>query len=201
MANGDIAAARGWTTFTPTQDRKLGYDNDNYGLDRTAEQAKRLDDAEQAINQPIFAVRRGTNVAGIAPSGTWVPAPYQWYATPTINTGFSTTAPWSVGNVQLTIARPGIYRVAAHLQWEDATDYNRTAIAVVKNTTEANDQNTLARQVNDDGGTSLAASDLVRLVAGDVVRMLVFQRNNSGKQHAPATGPADMSMSVEWVRA
>jgi hypothetical protein len=37
--NGDKAAALGWTVFPGTSDRRLGYDDINYAMDRTAEQA------------------------------------------------------------------------------------------------------------------------------------------------------------------
>lgn len=36
MANGDAAAAKGWTTFPNTQAHSLGYDDINYAMDRTA---------------------------------------------------------------------------------------------------------------------------------------------------------------------
>ena len=38
MANGDLAAAQGWTTFPNTQEHSEGHDNDNYVLDRVAEE-------------------------------------------------------------------------------------------------------------------------------------------------------------------
>lgn len=38
MANGDLAAAKGWTTIPNTQAHSLGYDDINYALDRTAEE-------------------------------------------------------------------------------------------------------------------------------------------------------------------
>lgn len=38
MANGDKAAAVGWTVFPGTGDRRMGYDDINYALDRAAEQ-------------------------------------------------------------------------------------------------------------------------------------------------------------------
>jgi hypothetical protein len=39
VANGDKAAALGWTVVAGTDDRRVGYDDINYAMDRTAEQA------------------------------------------------------------------------------------------------------------------------------------------------------------------
>jgi hypothetical protein len=38
MANGDKAAAKGWTTYPSTQAHSLGYDDINYAMDRTADE-------------------------------------------------------------------------------------------------------------------------------------------------------------------
>lgn len=37
MANGDLAALLGWSTVAPTDDKRLGWDEINYALDRAAE--------------------------------------------------------------------------------------------------------------------------------------------------------------------
>jgi len=52
MANGDTAAALGWTTYPGTQDRRLGYDDINYALDRAADQANaKIDKSTILIQQ------------------------------------------------------------------------------------------------------------------------------------------------------
>ncbi len=38
MANGDKAAAKGWTTFPATQAHSAGYDDINYALDKIADE-------------------------------------------------------------------------------------------------------------------------------------------------------------------
>lgn len=38
MANGDKAAAKGWTTFPASQAHSNGHDNDNYVLDKVADE-------------------------------------------------------------------------------------------------------------------------------------------------------------------
>lgn len=37
MANGDLAASKGWDTVEQTDDVKVGYDDINYALDKAAE--------------------------------------------------------------------------------------------------------------------------------------------------------------------
>lgn len=200
MANGDKAAAVGWTTYAQTQDRRLGYDNDNYVLDRVAEQFVTLRDTVlPAINQPMFAVRRGTAIYNLA-GGEWTPITSSPFAEPTINTGFGTATSngWRAG--ELIIRYPGMYQVRAHLQFVDA-NYNRLALEIVKNTSSAGTNNTLARNVTGGGGLSVDVLDTVRLVAGDVVRLLGYQRETGGASHGVDTGPADISFGVEWVRA
>ena len=46
MANGDAAAAKGWTTFPNTQAHSLGYDDINYALDKVAAEQDRALAAE-----------------------------------------------------------------------------------------------------------------------------------------------------------
>lgn len=193
MANGDIAASLGWPTFSATQDRRLGYDNDNYALDRAAEQYITLrDDVLPAINQPIFSVKRGTSIYNLA-GGDWTAFTSTPFATPILNDGFTA---WAGG--QLTIEKAGVYQVDAHVQFVDA-NYNRTAIEIVKNTSQAGTANTLARNVTG-GSLSVSAGDLVPLVAGDVLRLLGYQREAGGASHGIDTGRADLSWTVEWRR-
>lgn len=46
MANGDAAAAQGWTVVPSTDDVKVGYDDINYAMDRTADEVERATAAE-----------------------------------------------------------------------------------------------------------------------------------------------------------
>ncbi|MCS6563427.1 hypothetical protein [Curtobacterium poinsettiae] len=194
MANGDIASSVGWTTYSSAQQRSLGYDNDNYALDRAAEQYVTLRDTVlPAINQPIFAAKRGTTIYNVV-GGSWTAVTGSPFATPILNDGFTS---WSGGI--LTIAKGGVYRVSAHVQFTDA-NYNRTAVEIVKNTSSAGTNNTLARNVTG-GGLSVDASNLVRLVPGDVLRLVVYQRETGGASHGIDLEAADLSFTVEWVRA
>lgn len=203
MPNGDIAAQVGWQTYASSQSASLGYDDVNYALDRAAEQYLALrDKVLPAVNQPVFAARRGSAIYNLA-GGSWTRITSSPYATPLINTGFGlnndAAKGWSGG--QLTIAKAGIYRVAGHIQFVDAL-YNRIGIEIVKNTSSSNTANTLARNIV--GGyecLSVDCEDLVRLVPGDVLLMLGYQREAGGDSHGIDTGPADISFRVEWVRS
>lgn len=195
MANGDIASSVGWTTFAQTQDRKLGYDNDNYVADRAAEQFVTLrDKVLPAVNQPIFAVRRGSNAVRID-SGQWTRFDASPYAAPTINTGFSG---WAGG--RLTIKQAGIYRLGGHLQFVDAT-YERIAIQVVKIAADNSISSTLVGNVSG-GGLSSDCNGIVRLAVGDVIQVRGFQRDaRTGLSHSIDTDSADLTFHVEWLRA
>jgi len=48
MANGDKAAAKGWTVFPGTQAHSLGYDDINYALDKIADE---VDARAQAVTE------------------------------------------------------------------------------------------------------------------------------------------------------
>lgn len=184
MANGDLASARGWTTFAATQQRSQGWDNDNYALDRAAEQANRLDVVEAAVNQPIFKVGRSTNTANVNDAQiTTVPS--SWYAAATINIGFTK---WQAG--QLTVAKAGVYRLSAHVNF--VNDRDTVEIYAMQNGVY------VLKQTN--AGRGAAISDLVRLAAGDVLALRVLCIG-AGPQNLVNTNPYDLSFSAEWVRA
>ncbi|MDP4333236.1 hypothetical protein Q7F20_07615 [Curtobacterium sp. A7_M15] len=184
MANGDIASARGWTTYASTQQRSQGWDNDNYVLDRAAEQANRLDVVEAAVNQPIFKVGRSTVTADLD-DGQIYTVVGNWFAAPTINTGFTR---WNAG--QLTVAKAGIYRLTAHVNF--INDRDTVEVYVMQN------GNYVVKQTN--AGRGATGTELVRLAAGDVLAMRVLCIG-AGFHNLINTNPYDMSFSAEWVRA
>lgn len=189
MANGDIASARGWTTYTSAQARSLGYDNDNYALDRAAEQANRLDNVDKAINQPVFKAGRSTTRIPVS-NQTWLVLGANAYATPVLNDGFTS---WTGG--QLTVAKAGVYRISVHAS---ATQEQSTmAVQVVRNTQTPDTNNTLVK--NDSKGAGVTATDLVRLVAGDVLSAMIYMTSNVDK--LLNTNAYDLSLSLEWIRA
>jgi len=193
MANGDIASGLGWTIFAATQDRKLGYDNDNYALDRAAEQFIALrDKVLPAINQPIFKVGRSTNAVDLNDNSTYQAAS-NWFATPVVNDGFTK---WTAG--QLTVAKAGLYRLTVHAQFIGVRD--TVEALVVRNTSEkpAPAGNTLIK--NSNAGRATTATDLVRLVAGDVLTVQVLCVG-AGASNLLGTNPYDFTFSAEWVRA
>lgn len=184
MANGDIASARGWTTFASTQNVSTGYDNDNYALDMAATQANRLDVVEAAVNQPIFKVGRSTNTVNLN-DGTVYTAASSWFASPVINTGFTK---WQAG--QLTVAKAGVYRISAHVNF--VNDRDTVEVYVMQNGTY------VLKQTN--AGRGATGTELVRLAAGDVIAMRVLCIG-AGAQNLINTNPYDLSLSLEWVRA
>jgi hypothetical protein len=193
MANGDKAAARGWSTFPQTQSAKLGYDNDNYVLDRAAEIAADMDTVKAAVNQPIISVARGTQARTLK-YGVFNVATAVW-ATPDFNTGFTS---WNTGNTgELVIKQSGMYRVQAHLQ-VNAAD-SAVGVQVVRNTTDGDTANTLAK--GEGPGRAADANRPVRLVAGDVLRVLLLQRATGSPDLPLSTNPFDLTFSVEWLRA
>jgi len=191
MANGDKANAVGWTTAAGTDDLRTGYDKINYVADRVAEQYTTLRDTVlPAINQPIFAVRRSSS-AFLFDNALWRVMPASVFASPILNDGFTS---WSGG--QLTIKKSGAYRLGAHFQIVGAAPL--TEIQVVKNTTTPDTVNTLIKDTS--SGRGATASDLVRLVAGDVLVVLAHM-DDGHLDHPLSTNPYDLSLSVEWVRA
>jgi len=67
VANGDIAAAAGYTTFSSSQAHSLGYDDINYVLDQVANEKARATTAEGglvATSKIIISTSTPTEVDG-----------------------------------------------------------------------------------------------------------------------------------------
>lgn len=194
MANGDIAASVGWSTFASSQSAKQGYDNDNYALDRAAEQYKTLRDTVlPAVNQPVFSVRKA-DYALTLPNNSWAFVNGNNWGAAVVSDGFTK---WENG--QLTVAKAGVYRLSMGVQFLN-TDRDMIAGAqIVRNTTTANTANTLVKA--EQGGRGAAKTELVRLVAGDVLAMLVYASHSAATSTTVDNNPFALSMSVEWVRA
>lgn len=195
MANGDLASTLGWTTFTQTQDRKNGYDNDNYALDKAAANYITLRDSVlPAVNQPTFSVRKadyGTTI----PNQTYSFLNGNTWGAAVVNSGFTS---WSNG--QLKVAKAGVYRVSAGVQYLDNDRTMVSGIQVVRNTTSPNTANTLVKL--ETGGKGAAKTELVRLVAGDVLSVLIYaSHQDSSLSTTVDNNPFAMSFSAEWVRA
>ncbi|MBT1633759.1 hypothetical protein [Curtobacterium flaccumfaciens] len=192
MANGDLAAARGWTTNAGADDRRMGWDRINYALDRAAEQAKRLDVVEAVISQPIFKAGRSTNAVNLNDNTTYQAAS-NWYAAPVVNEGFTK---WQAG--QLTVAKAGLYRLTVHAQFVGIRDTVEALVARNTAATPAPAGNTLVK--NSNAGRATTATDLVRLAAGDVLTVQVMCVG-AGAANLLGTNAYDFTFSAEWVRA
>lgn len=71
MANGDAAAAKGWTTFPSTQAHSLGYDDINYALDKVAaEQDARV--AADALKLDASKIVISTSTPPVVNGQIWI---------------------------------------------------------------------------------------------------------------------------------
>jgi hypothetical protein len=191
MAIGDLAASKGLATYTSAQASSLGYQNDNQRGDDIAATMLRLDTVEAAVNQPIFSVKRGTPVANIAPN-TWTLATQAFAVNAEISSGFT----WDNVQGTLTVSKAGYYRIGANVFF--ATYYQDVGLSVVRNSTDPGAGLITANFALD---RSVAATGLVRLAAGDVIRLYVIQRNNSGAVNQIGQDPHNMTLTAEWLRA
>jgi hypothetical protein len=67
MANGDKAAAKGWSTYPPTQAHSLGYDDINYALDRVADEVDNRTTADNLkLDKALIVVSATPLTAGAA---------------------------------------------------------------------------------------------------------------------------------------
>jgi len=199
MAIGDLAGSKGLATYT---DALLVADVDtglNQRGDDIAATMTRLDKVEPyAIGVPKFSVQRGTN-GQLVGSNVWSVIGTDAFATPVLNTEFTS---WTQG--ALTVKKTGVYQVSAHVQFF-AEPYSTVAVQLVKNGGTVDSQNTLAKDEWSGPGTgsanpSATAYNLVRLVAGDVVRLWVLQRGSRQAVNAGISTP-DLTMSLLWVDA
>lgn len=190
MATGDAAARQGLKTYTSAQDRRLGWDNDNQRGDDVAATMDRLDTVEKFINQPIFSTYRGA--AQNAPHTTWTTVSTA-FAVPDLNIGFTS---WNAGTGELVVAKAGVYRIFAHVQFIGT--YTAIGVQVTRNTPTPDTANTLAK--GETAGPGAEGSTIRRLAKGDVLRFLVLQRNSGGTASTIGGNSFDLGYGVEWVR-
>jgi len=207
MAVGDLAGSKGLATYT---DALLVRDVDtglNQRGDDIAAVMNRADTLEAAaIGKPMFSVQRSSGGQSVGVD-TWSAMIAQAYATPLINVGFGG---WSQG--ALTIARSGVYTVSAHVQVYGQS-FTTVGVQLVKNSYPGNDvkitrvdtEDGLAKDEWGGGGAGAAvpaatatATNVVRLAAGDKVRLWVLQRNTQGAQVNVGRVPFDLTMSLMW---
>jgi hypothetical protein len=191
MAIGDLAASKGLATYTSAQASSLGYQNDNQRGDDVAATMIRLDTVEAAVNQPIASIKRGTPVANIG-ANTWTLATQAFQANADIISGFT----WNNVQGTLTVSKAGYYRIGASVFFN--TLYQDVGLAVLRNST---DPATGIITANFAVDRSVAATGLIRLAAGDVIRLYIIQRNNSGAVNQIGQDPHNMTLTAEWLRA
>lgn len=69
MANGDAASAHGWTVVPSSDDVRIGYDDINYAMDRTADEVDRATAAE-ALKLDASVIQISTTESPGWPNGT-----------------------------------------------------------------------------------------------------------------------------------
>lgn len=206
MAIGDAAAAAGLATYTSTQDRRLGYENDNRNADYIAADRARLAKLEaQTIGVPKFSVAKssaGQTVQSDNPTFFTSAA----FASPGLNKGGWT---WSGG--VLTVPRTGVYTVVATMKLAP-TDYYRQYTGVTQNVSDTANLTAgafIARAIEFPGdrasnqsnsvGPSLTATRLaVQLNAGDKLRMVGFQSNYGQNTVSLDDGATSLTFEVIW---
>jgi hypothetical protein len=201
MATGDAAAAKGLATYS---DSLLVKDIDtalNQRGDDVAGTMTRLDTVEAAaIGTPKFAVRRSTFSQNVG-SDAWSQIVANSLASPLINTGFTS---WAQG--ALTIKRSGVYQISAHVQFY-VQPYRTVGVQVVKNNLGVDSQDgQIAKDEwggpssgNEARSATATGFEVVRLVAGDTLRLWVLQRNNNNATVPAGTNSGDLTMSVVWL--
>ena len=70
VANGDKASSKGWTVFPNTQAHSLGYDDINYAMDRTADEADARIAADTALQArtPKITIRSAPLTSADSPN-------------------------------------------------------------------------------------------------------------------------------------
>lgn len=206
MAIGDAAAAAGLATYASTQDRRLGWQNDNQNADYIAADRSRLTKLEsQTIGVPMFSVAKSSN--GQALNGS-VPTilSSSAFTTPIINRGG-----WGWTGGALTVPKTGAYTVVASLKLQPA-DYYNSYIGVTRNvsdTTNLTPEAFVARSVaypgerasnnsNEVSPSMTAMRLLVALNAGDVLRIAAFQSNYGQNTVGMDDGATSLTFEVMW---
>lgn len=207
MAVGDAAAAKGLVTVPSTEPMNNGYNRHNQRGDELAALIDRVAAVElTALNPPMFSVQRSNRAQAVG-HNAWSQIVATALATPLINKGF---ASYSAG--ALTITKPGVYQVGAHVQFY-GRPFRTVGVQLVKNSYPqgaTNDQrvDTLDMLAKDewggDGGgivdaATATAYNLVRLAAGDVIRLFVLQRNTQSATVEAGRVPGDLTWSMVWV--
>jgi hypothetical protein len=204
MAIGDKAAAAGLTTYSSTQDRRLGYENDNRNADYIAEDRARLTTLEGvAIGVPKFSVAKSSAGQSVQ-SGNPTFFTSAAFAAPVINKGGWT---WSGG--VLTVPKTGVYMVLASMKLAP-TDYYSQYCGVTRNVSDPTNLTAgafIARGVVFPGdrasnqsssvGPSVTASRLlVALNQGDQLRMVGWQTNYGANTVGVDDGATSLTFEV-----
>lgn len=204
MAIGDKAAAAGLTTYTSTQDRRLGYENDNRNADYIAEDRARLTTLEGvAIGVPKFSVAKSSAGQSLQ-SGNPTFMTSAAFASPVINKGGWT---WSGG--VLTVPKTGIYMVVASMKLAP-TDYYSQYVGVTRNVSDPSSLTAgafIARGVVFPGdrasnqsssvGPSVTATRLlVALNQGDQLRVAGYQTNYGANTVGIDEGATSLTFEV-----
>lgn len=206
MAIGDAAAAAGLATYASTQDRRLGYQNDNQNADYIAADRARLTKLEaQTIGVPKFSVAKSSNGQSLNGSVPTILSSSA-FTTPVINRGG-----WGWTGGALTVPKTGVYTVVASLKLQP-TDYYNSYVGVTRNVSDPENLTAgafVARSVAYPGDRASNQSNsvspsmtamrlLVALNAGDVLRVAAFQSNYGQNTVGMDDGATSLTFEVMW---
>ncbi|PYY57778.1 hypothetical protein DEJ17_09770 [Curtobacterium sp. MCSS17_011] len=207
MAIGDAAAAAGLATYTSTQDRRLGYQNDNQRGDELAAALARIKTLEaQTIGVPKFSVAKSSAGQSLqAGNPTFFTSAA--FASPVLNKGGWT---WSGG--VLTVPRTGVYTVVTTMKLQ-ATDYYRQYCGITQNVSDPANLTAGAfitrsteypgdRASNQSSSVSPSSTAMrlaVQLNEGDKLRMAGFQDNYGANTVGVDDGATSLTFEVVWL--
>jgi len=209
VAIGDAAAAAGLATYASTQDRRLGYQNDNQRGDELAAALTRIKALEaQTIGVPKFSVAKSSAGQSLqAGNPTFFTSAA--FASPVLNKGG-----WGWSGGVLTVPRTGVYTVVATMKLQP-TDYYRQYCGITQNVSNPDSLTAGAfvarsieypgdrasNQSSSVGPSSTATRLLVRLNQGDQLRMVGFQDNYGANTVGVDDGATSLTFEVLWQDA
>ncbi|QQD75107.1 hypothetical protein I8920_09520 [Curtobacterium sp. YC1] len=204
MAIGDAAAAAGLATWTSTQDRRLGYQNDNQRGDELAAALARIKTLEGvSIGVPKFSVAKSTNGQTVQSGNPTFFTSAAW-GSPVLNKGG-----WGWSGGVLTVPKTGVYMVVASMKLAP-TDFYSQYVGVTRNVSNPANLTAgafIARGVVYPGdrasnqsssvGPSITATRLlVALNQGDELRVAGYQTNYGANTVGVDEGATSLTFEV-----
>jgi hypothetical protein len=184
-----------WKLPDPLVDQK-SWEDERQGVQRNFKEISERHPLECSTDnfRQVPQARAYHNAAQGTTSGAFlVPAlnSERWdLGTPSLNMHDTAT-----NNSRLTCRVPGLYRVAAHIEWANAATGRRLCDVLLNGATVlARDDKT----VSSSGDSSHSVSTAWRMVVGDYVEMRVLQASG-GALNVQASGPWSCDLEMAWI--